>query len=378
MILRLLLVALLSLPPIARGQEMGSRGTLIPVGGGLEDDNEIVYARFIELARRATPPGGETHVLIGTAASFDEPGAAKSKRDSLARHAPDLKISVISRPTARDETVALIDSASAIFFTGGDQKRITTRYRPDSEESTPERDAMLRLLARGGVIAGTSAGDAMMGEVMFFTGRSAEALGVATTRTKEGPDDDADDKADPKPRGPQIGRGMGFVSTAMTDSHFLERHRFGRLVAALEASHQRFGIGVSENAAVEIDLATSEMVGLSEAESLLVDVRELKREGLTRKGIRAKVIARGMRFNLRTGLVPPVQVPSQQEFVLIKDDDSGTVARQFFLAASEKPMQLDLDGYAQKAWKIDQGWLAVDVEVPSPAPPAPELERYSK
>jgi hypothetical protein len=71
-------------------------------------------------------------------------------------------------------------------------------------------------------------------------------------------------------------------------------------------------------------------------------------------------------------------VSSQQEFVLIKDDDSGTVARQFFLAASEKPMQLDLDGYAQKAWKIDQGWLAVDVEVPSPAPPAPELERYSK
>lgn len=338
----------------------------MPIGGGLEDENRIVYDRFIELATRAAAPGGQVHVLVATAASFDEPAAAKSKQESLARYAPGVKVSVISRPTPQAETVALIDAASAIFFTGGDQKRITTRYRPDGADSTPERDAMLRLLTRGGVIAGTSAGDAMMGDVMFLTGRSAEALGITTTRTKPGADDDADDKADPKPLGPQIGRGMGFLSAAMTDSHFLERHRFGRLVAALEASGQRLGVGVSENAAVEIDLATGEMVGLSEAESLLVDVGGLTRDGLTRRGIRAKLVTRGMKFNLLTGTVPPAQDPAGQEFMRMKDDDTGMVARQFFMGAAAQPRHLTLDGYIQKAWKIGDGWVVVDIETAKP------------
>ena len=135
-------------------------GTLLLIGGGLDDDNR------------------PARIVIATAATGDQ------------------------------ETVATIDQASAMFFTGGDQQRITDRYHPHDQPS-PEWLAMGRLLARGGVIAGTSAGDAKMGE---------------------------EDEEDPAQLGPRLGPGMRFLPWAISDSHFFERDRIGRLVAALEAT----------------------------------------------------------------------------------------------------------------------------------------------
>src|SRR5262245_63069585 len=96
------------------------------------------------------------------------------------------------------------------------------------------------------------------------------------TRTTSQPHDEA-------PLGPRIGKGMGFLPWAIADSHFFERQRFGRLVAALEASGKRLGIGVAENSCVEVDLAAGELIGVSENESLLVDAGGLQRDGLARR-----------------------------------------------------------------------------------------------
>jgi cyanophycinase-like exopeptidase len=185
-----------------------------------------------------------------------------------------------------------------MFFTGGDQKRITDRYRPH-DQSTPEWQAMRRLLERGGVIAGTSAGDAMMGEVMFYSGGSATALGVTPTPTSKVPGEDGDEE-NPAQLGPRIGPGMRFMPEAISDSHFFERDRIGRLVAALEASGRRIGIGVGEDAAVEVDLDSGELRGISVAESLLIDISGLRRNGLARSGIIARVVSQGDRVRLAT------------------------------------------------------------------------------
>lgn len=331
-------------------------GSLLLIGGGLDDDNKPVYERFITLSRRATSDG-VPHIIIATAASGDEPENVRGKTESIRAYCPQAKISTIGRSTPADEAVRLIDAASAMFFTGGDQKRITAKYLPDDAQHAPEWDAMRRLLQRGGVIAGTSAGDAMMGQTMFFTGRSAEALGIRSTRTQQGADDDADEKRDDIPLGPQIGRGMGFLSLAMTDSHFFERHRFGRLVAALEDSGIRLGIGVGEDAAVEINLETGELRGVSVADSLLVDIGAMKRDGLARRGIRAKIITAHTRVSLPLLLrmTPEPQRPNSTDPVesipTVEPGQNRQLSSWRYFKRAERELgkrfELTLDGYRQ-------------------------------
>jgi len=353
----------------------GLRGHLLIIGGGLDDDNKPVYERFIVLASAPhLASDGVPRIVIASAASGDQDAASKSKVESLRAYSPLARIDVIRRETPPDEAVVLIDQATAMFFTGGDQKRITTSYRPDGIDRT-EASAMRRLLARGGVIAGTSAGDAMMSDPMFLTGRSAEALGIRSTRTTKSDDDDADDKRAQPPLGPQIGGGMGFLPWAITDSHFFERNRFGRLVAALEASGKRLGIGVGEDACAEVNLATGEIVGISVADSLLVDVASLTREGLIRRGVRATVIRQGLRRSLIDPALHPQQAlaasPSTTEEVPIVEPGQNRqlASWRFFMRAQSPgtPAQLlKLDGYEQRAWPDEHGSSIVELRPTAP------------
>lgn len=356
----------------------GLNGHLLIIGGGLDDDNKPVYERFVSLAGCGFEGiGGGARIVIATAASGNQPENATGKIESIRAYCPLAKIDVIMRETPTAETVALIDQAAAMFFTGGDQKRITARYRPDGVD-TPEAAAMRRLLARGGVIAGTSAGDAMMSDPMFLTGRSAEALGIVSTR--KDPNQDADPEA-PKPKantppvlGPQIGPGMGFLPWAVTDSHFFERHRFGRLVAGLEASKRRLGIGVGEDAAVEVDLATGELIGISVADSLLVDVGSLRREGLDRTGIRARVVTQGTRVSLPQLLATPATKTAEiaagqtaQAIPIVEAGQNRQLASwRFFTrvgggtAGATETWVLKLDGY-ELVGRRDGAWSVVEI-----------------
>ncbi len=256
------------------------RGTLLLIGGALLDDNRPVYQRFLELA---SAHGRAARVVIVTACSLDQEESANYKIEALRTWDPTIRIEVVRRETPTAQTVSAIDNATALFFTGGDQARVTARYRPNDTD-TPEWLAMRRLLDRGGVIAGTSAGDAMMGEVMFLSGGSTTALGITPPPpAKPSTDEDADEE-DPGRLGPRLAPGMRFMPWAICDSHFFERDRLGRLVAAQEATGRRLGIGVGEDAAVEVDLASGELRGVSVSESLLVDTAGLRREGLNRLG----------------------------------------------------------------------------------------------
>ena len=264
-----------------------ARGTLLLIGGGLDDDNAPVYRRFLELAAVAGAP----RIVIATAATGPQDEEATDKAESLRTWAPGVAIEVVRRETSTAETVAAIDRATAMFFTGGDQARVTARYRPEGG-STPELEAMQRLLARGGVIAGASAGCAMMGPQMLLGGRSAQALGV---------------RGDDGESGARLGAGMGFLPDILTDSHFFERDRLGRLVAGVTTAGLRVGLGVGEDAAVEVDLATGIAKGVSVSESLRVDTTHLHRDGDRWRGLRARVLAQGERGELRAGLgaAPP-------------------------------------------------------------------------
>ncbi|MBL8733461.1 MAG: hypothetical protein JNN13_13910 [Planctomycetes bacterium] len=335
------------------------QGALLLIGGGLDDDQAVVYRRFVELAELAErPAGAPLRLAIVTAATGPEAEEATDKTESLRVFAPSVEVVVLQRATTTAATVAAIDAASGLFFTGGDQQRITDRYRQGDTDG-PEYTAMLRLLRRGGVIAGASAGCAMMGEQMFLGGSSARALAARG--------------AEP-PLGPRLAAGMRFQPWLLTDSHFFERDRLGRLVAGLEAGPGRFGLGVGEAAAVEIDLASGVLVGVTEAESLLVDARALYRDGAQRRGLRARLVAAGDRVALRQWMQRPLSAtiaatPAEVRVVpVVEPGQNRQLAswRLCRLAAAAAPgvgWSLPFDGWSVLAWPLPGAAVGLDVIV---------------
>ena len=334
----------------------GHSGTLLIVGGGLDDDCRPVYERFVDLASRR----GGANILIATAATGTQEDEVVDKTEALRVWAPGVPVHAIRRETPTGETVAAIDAATAILFTGGDQARITARYRPDDRD-TPEWLARKRLLARGGVIAGCSAGDAMMGDVMLLGGGSAAALGIALP-VKEGEEAPV--------LGPRVGPGMHFLPWALTDSHFFERDRVGRLVAALESTHQRLGIGVSEDGCVEVDLATGELRGVGVSDALLVDVAHLERDGLRRTGLLARVIRQGERVSLTEILATTPKRPTPRPDTVrtvpvVEPGQNRQLASWRLFRTSALPRagseSLELDGWQVTAWPAAEGEVAFEV-----------------
>lgn len=311
-----------------------ARGRLLIIGGGLDDDQAQVYRRLVALAGRAGAP----RVVIATAATGPQDEEATDKAESLRTHAPEVPVEIVKRETDTAATVAAIDRATAMFFTGGDQARILARYRPSGEDG-PELAAMRRLLARGGVIAGASAGCAMLGPQMLLGGRSAQALGVqAPGAAGEGSE-----------TGPRLGTGMALLPAVLTDSHFFERDRLGRLVAGLAGSGLQLGLGVGEDAAVEVDLATGVATCITVSEALLVDAAHLRRDGARWLGLRARVFGQGESVNLRAslGAAPPAPITAPPRDVPIVEPGQNRqlASWRLFRQAQRETVRLTLPGH---------------------------------
>jgi len=261
-------------------------GHLIIIGGGLQPDNARILQRFVELA------GARGPITIIATASADPSAALADSLAQLGRYVPRNALAGLfdsaSRPPASSrESTAQLRRSGGLFFTGGDQGRITARFRPGGSDSA-ERAAMRALLAGGGVIAGTSAGAAMMSDPMFTGGDSETALAAAAAAC-----------------GPPLGRGMGLFPYGLIDSHFFSRGRLGRLIAALAAGIGRYGLGVADNRGVEVDLRHGRLIALGDRAALLVDAGGLRRAGRSLEGARITLLSDGDELDLRTGAVRP-------------------------------------------------------------------------
>jgi len=340
-------------------------GRLIVIGGGLQATNTAVLGRLAALGRQ---PDGSASMLIATAASGNQDGAAKGVTEEMEAVRPGILTPRITREKPTEEAVAAVRRASIVFFTGGDQKRITDAYRPTNTDG-PVAVELRALLRRGGTIAGTSAGDAMMTDPMFLTGSSRRALGFADP-TPADPADPGSEKL-----GPQIGPGMGFLPWVINDSHFFERHRFGRLVAALEVSGKGLGLGVGEDDAVEVNLSTGIAEALTPIGALIVDARDVRRVGLARYGVRALLLVKGRPLNLvqlagRAPSPPTSVAASTNSPEVIRDVPTDRdLGRKLFarsLDTAMKPWRLELGPYAIVCHGVSpDGWMTLDI-VPNP------------
>ncbi|MBD0386388.1 MAG: cyanophycinase [Nostoc sp. C3-bin3] len=188
-----------------------------------------------------------------------------------------------------------VSKATGIFFTGGDQARITSVIK-DTELDT----AIHERFAEGAVIAGTSAGAAVMPDKMIVEG---------------------DSQTNPRMEIIDMGPGLGFLPGVVIDQHFLQRGRLGRLISALIQEPADLGFGIDENTAMVVTDRQVEIIG--EGSVTIVDVEStydnmgeiLKDEALAICGAKLHMLPRGYKFDLKTrqpilnnGSIPDVSV----------------------------------------------------------------------
>ncbi len=243
--LRSLLATLALVLPAAADQ-----GPLVIVGGALDPDNEAIYRAILD--RRL--PGKPICVL--PTASGRPKRAMRSYVSDFQRYggqgaAAGVTITTGKAQRAADpKIVGRLEGCGGVFFTGGDQSRIADVLRPSGEPS-PADAAIRRIWKRGGVIAGTSAGAAMMSDPMIGGGTSSEAFVHGVTRGQDS-------------LGVWVRDGMGFLPQALIEQHCLARGRLGRLVvAAAEDSMRRFALCIDEDTAMVVEGVEARVTGSS-------------------------------------------------------------------------------------------------------------------
>ncbi len=269
-----------------------TNGHLVVIGGSLRESNTEIYNRIAELT------GEGTIGVLPTASGVpDESGPAAAER--LESYTGEGRATVIDITTENPEaantreTAEEIASHDGIFFTGGDQARVTAAFRPDGRDTRGYR-ALEELLGRDGVIAGTSAGAAMMSDPMIMGGTSTAAL----LHGRAGEGEDAP--------GVLIGPGMGFFPYGITDQHSLARGRLGRLIVALDETATDFGFAVDDNRAFHADLNTGVLEALGGPQGFLfVDVTRTTRSAGGSYGVRLSLLGSGDRLLAENGEVIP-------------------------------------------------------------------------
>lgn len=193
----------------------GIQGSLIISGGG--KPAPIIKDRFIALAGNT-----EGNLVIIPTASLTADDADKDHAAAW----QDANLAAITILHTRDRRkandpafVAPLKSASAVWISGGSQTRLSDAYLGTKVETE-----LHALLARGGVIGGTSAGAAIMSRDMIASGRNT----------------------------PKMGKGFGFLPYSIIDQHFLARNRQPRSLKAVKEHPGRFGLGIDEGTALEV------------------------------------------------------------------------------------------------------------------------------
>ena len=138
--------------------------------------------------------------------------------------ARNVQILNIRSPQEGDERywLELLDTCTGVFLSGGDQVRLFDFIH----NSTFMMTMMKRLHMGSLVLAGTSAGAAVMGEKMISGGSSGESPNRSLVDLMDG---------------------LGIVPELLVDQHFHNRNRMARLLSAIAAHPDKLGIGIDED-----------------------------------------------------------------------------------------------------------------------------------
>ncbi|MGH7511985.1 MAG: cyanophycinase [Gemmatimonadales bacterium] len=209
------------------------KGSLMIVGGG--ERSETMMRRFVELARGS---GGARVAVVPMASEEAAASGAETaaELDSLGAHA---FVYLVDRAQAdAPEFVHRLDSATGIWFCGGDQARLTGVIA-----GTASIRAIQGRYQDGAVVGGTSAGAAIMSDSMI-------------TGDQTPPGDSTGYYGDEYPaierHRIEVRPGLGFLHGAIVDQHFIRRERHNRLLSAVLERPRLVGVGIDESTAIEV------------------------------------------------------------------------------------------------------------------------------
>ncbi|MET0858370.1 MAG: cyanophycinase [Telluria sp.] len=295
---RLLLVLALSLACMAAQaapDAAAPEGSLVIIGGALRADNAPVWQRIVRLAG-----GAGARIAVIPAAAGNPAGSGARLVQTLGSHgAAAFLVPVAPRlpgdfhKAANDPALAAaVRAAGGAYFAGGDQGRITQALRNPDGSNTLLLDALWGMYRRGGVIAGSSAGAAIMSSTMFY-----EAKSVLAT-LQNGVED-----------GREIAPGLGFAGNELfIDQHLLVRGRFARMLPVMLKKGYRFGLGIDENSAVVIGPEREvEVIGYKGA--LLLDLSRAsvdnRQAAFNVANVAISYLDSGDCYNLGSGVLTP-------------------------------------------------------------------------
>ncbi|MFZ3101579.1 MAG: cyanophycinase [Desulfitobacteriaceae bacterium] len=254
-------------------------GKLLIIGGAEDKAGECkILRRFIQESG-----GRESRITVMTAATQD-PRQVGEEYDRLFQElgAKEVRVLDVSdRAQANARGVAQqLDLASGVFFTGGDQLRITGLLG-----GTLLGRTLHNLYERGVTIAGTSAGASVMSDAMIVGG-------VAGT---------------PKRATLAMAPGLGLLRAVVIDQHFAQRGRIGRLLSAIAQNPYVLGVGIDEDTSILVQadgqfiVVGSQTVTVVDASSsIITNVSESSSEQpLVLSPVLMHVLAEGCKFDLK-------------------------------------------------------------------------------
>ncbi|MDP7038737.1 MAG: cyanophycinase [Myxococcota bacterium] len=272
----------------AQVHEDDTRGWIVPVGGAEDKLREpTILKRFLALSGE----GKARIAVIPTASQLDDtPGRYERIFKDLGAEKCKALPYLERNDTDRDDWHELLEDATGIFFTGGNQLRLSTILG-----GTRVAKTIRRRNAQGITVGGTSAGAAILPEHMIAYG----SVGGTPTAGMV-----------------SLAPGLGLTNRFVIDQHFRERDRLGRLLSALSYNPFAVGIGIDENTAAFI--SPNNVIHVEGAGAItVVDVSSLEHssiaaanegEALCLTNVKLHILPQGATFNLQNQeALPPAK-----------------------------------------------------------------------
>lgn len=213
--------------PLRPGRPSATRkGTLVIIGGHEDRTGEKSILRAV-----ADRLGDDGKIVVCTVASA-EPEELWEQYESAFRAlgVPHVyRLDVGSREDASStRAMRILEDATGVFFTGGDQLKITSQIG-----DTPMYSRVREIFEQGGVVAGTSAGASAMSETMLVTSNADASYRIKSALL--------------------MAPGLALADDMLIDQHFSERGRMARLIGAVTQNPRVLGVGIDEDTAMIVE-----------------------------------------------------------------------------------------------------------------------------
>lgn len=245
------------------------KGTLVIIGGHEDKEGEKKILSLI--AERA-----KGKKLVVATVATDEPEETWNEYRALFTGLGVQNIEHLDVRTREqalsDECSRYLQDAAVVFFTGGDQLKITSQLG----DSVVYRQIHL-VLQNGGTVAGTSAGASVMSTTMLISGEGDQSPEVQDAI--------------------RMAPGFGFLPDAVIDQHFAERGRVGRLLAAIAQNPRLLGIGIDEDTSIVVT-GNEQFEVVGNGSVYVLDASQVTYSNLTDTELEAKLAAFDVKLHL--------------------------------------------------------------------------------